>query len=90
MFSPINQIGWHPSDGSVILKTDQEGSPKLQTTIEMNGKTVLITGSNRGIGLEFVSQFASQGWNVIATVRDLSKAKEVGTPLNAFIASRYY
>ncbi|MEQ8733839.1 MAG: SDR family oxidoreductase [Rhodospirillaceae bacterium] len=32
-------------------------------------KTVLITGSNRGIGLEFVTQYAAAGWDVIATSR---------------------
>lgn len=31
--------------------------------------TVLITGSNRGIGLEFVQEFAGRGWNIIATTR---------------------
>ncbi len=31
---------------------------------------VLITGSNRGIGLEFARQYAERGWTVIATVRD--------------------
>jgi len=31
--------------------------------------TVLITGSNRGIGLEFVRQYANLGWFVIATCR---------------------
>lgn len=29
--------------------------------------TVLITGSNSGIGLEFAKQYAALGWNVIAT-----------------------
>ena len=28
-------------------------------------KTVLITGANRGIGLEFVRQYANDGWRVI-------------------------
>lgn len=32
-------------------------------------KTVLITGSNRGLGLEFVTQYAAMGWDVIATSR---------------------
>lgn len=32
-------------------------------------KTVLVTGSNRGIGLEFVTQYANDGWDVIATSR---------------------
>lgn len=31
---------------------------------------VLITGANRGIGLEFARQYASDGWAVIATVRE--------------------
>ncbi|KAJ8548564.1 hypothetical protein ON010_g11109 [Phytophthora cinnamomi] len=32
-------------------------------------KTVLITGSTRGIGLAFVEHYAKAGWNVIATAR---------------------
>ena len=31
--------------------------------------TVLITGANRGIGLEFAKQYAARGWTVIATHR---------------------
>ncbi|MEO7602243.1 MAG: SDR family NAD(P)-dependent oxidoreductase, partial [Sphingomicrobium sp.] len=29
--------------------------------------SVLITGANRGIGLEFARQYAADGWSVIAT-----------------------
>jgi NAD(P)-dependent dehydrogenase (short-subunit alcohol dehydrogenase family) len=32
--------------------------------------TVLITGANRGIGLEFARQYSTGGWDVVATVRD--------------------
>lgn len=32
-------------------------------------ETVLITGSNQGIGLEFAKQYAARGWKVIATHR---------------------
>jgi NAD(P)-dependent dehydrogenase (short-subunit alcohol dehydrogenase family) len=32
-------------------------------------ETVMVTGSNRGIGLEFVKQYATRGWTVIATHR---------------------
>lgn len=31
--------------------------------------TVLITGANQGIGLEFAKEYAEQGWTVIATHR---------------------
>ena len=31
--------------------------------------TVLITGANSGLGLEFVKQYAAKGWTVIATHR---------------------
>jgi NAD(P)-dependent dehydrogenase (short-subunit alcohol dehydrogenase family) len=34
--------------------------------------TVLITGANRGIGLEFAKQYSSGGWKVIATARQSS------------------
>jgi NAD(P)-dependent dehydrogenase (short-subunit alcohol dehydrogenase family) len=34
--------------------------------------SVLITGANRGIGLEFARQYAADGWNVIATARHSS------------------
>jgi NAD(P)-dependent dehydrogenase (short-subunit alcohol dehydrogenase family) len=33
---------------------------------------VLITGANRGIGLEFARQYSSTGWDVIATARHSS------------------
>ncbi|UJP05816.1 MAG: SDR family oxidoreductase [Nitrosomonas sp.] len=33
-------------------------------------KTVLITGTNRGIGLEFVHQFAVDGWRIFACCRN--------------------
>ncbi len=36
--------------------------------------SVLITGTNRGIGLELVRQYLSEGWQVYATARDLLKA----------------
>lgn len=34
--------------------------------------TVLITGANRGIGLEFAWQYSNDDWNVIATARHSS------------------
>jgi NAD(P)-dependent dehydrogenase (short-subunit alcohol dehydrogenase family) len=34
--------------------------------------SVLITGANRGIGLEFARQYAAEGWGVIAAARQSS------------------
>jgi NAD(P)-dependent dehydrogenase (short-subunit alcohol dehydrogenase family) len=39
--------------------------------------TVLVTGANRGIGLEFVRQYAAEGAEVIACCRDPDGAKEL-------------
>ena len=36
--------------------------------------TVLITGVNRGLGLEFIKQYAAAGWAVIGTCRDPDNA----------------
>jgi len=39
--------------------------------------TVLITGANRGLGLEFARQYASEGWDVFATCREPRRAREL-------------
>ncbi len=39
--------------------------------------TVLITGANRGIGLELARNYAQRGWRVIATARKPAKATEL-------------
>lgn len=39
--------------------------------------TVLITGAARGIGLEFVRQYAADGHKVLATVRNVAAATEL-------------
>jgi len=37
--------------------------------------TVMITGSNRGIGFEFAKRYAERGWRVIATARKPAEAE---------------
>ena len=39
--------------------------------------TMLITGANRGLGLEFVRQYASDGWRVLACCRDPEAAADL-------------
>jgi len=40
-------------------------------------ETVLITGANQGIGLEFAKEYAARGWTVIATHRRNSTPEEL-------------
>jgi NAD(P)-dependent dehydrogenase (short-subunit alcohol dehydrogenase family) len=47
-------------------------------------KTLLITGANRGIGLEFCNQYAADGWRVLACCRDPGKADALNK-----LAARY-
>ncbi len=39
--------------------------------------TVLITGANRGLGLEFACQYQADGWTVVATCRDPGAAPDL-------------
>ena len=39
--------------------------------------TILLTGSNRGVGLALAQEYAAKGWNVIATCRTPAKAGEL-------------
>ena len=47
-------------------------------------ETVLITGANQGIGLEFAKEYAARGWTVIATHRRTSTPEEL-----AKLAAKY-
>ncbi|MDD2661539.1 MAG: SDR family oxidoreductase [Methylococcales bacterium] len=46
--------------------------------------TVLITGANRGLGLEFCRQYAVEGWSVIACCRNPDDASDLNN-----LASRH-
>ncbi len=43
----------------------------------MASRSVLVTGANRGLGLEFTRQYAAEGWQVFAACRDPDSAKEL-------------
>ena len=42
-----------------------------------NSKTILITGSNRGIGLELVKESLTKNFSVVGTFRNKNNAKEL-------------
>jgi len=47
------------------------------TGFDADAPTVLITGSNRGIGLALTKYYSSEGWNIIATARNPDKASDL-------------
>ena len=51
-------------------------SAARQPAKEVKG-TVLITGANRGIGLEFAKEYQAAGWSVIATARKPGEAADL-------------
>jgi NAD(P)-dependent dehydrogenase (short-subunit alcohol dehydrogenase family) len=64
----------------ITLSAHTVSAPVLGQTAD--APTVLITGSNRGIGFAFTQAYADKGWNVIATCRTPSSADD----LNALAA----
>ncbi len=48
-----------------------------RAAIDPDNPTVMVTGSNRGIGLAFVTHYAAEGWNVLATARSPEKAEHL-------------
>ena len=59
---------------SVILITI---AAPLNAFAQDEERIVLITGANRGIGLEFTDQYLERGWTVIATARKPEKAEDL-------------
>jgi NAD(P)-dependent dehydrogenase (short-subunit alcohol dehydrogenase family) len=54
-----------------------QASIEVNESKEISERTVLITGANRGIGLELARQYAAAGWRVIGTARKPDAAAEL-------------
>jgi|TARA_B110000908_G_scaffold172711_1_gene242253 NAD(P)-dependent dehydrogenase (short-subunit alcohol dehydrogenase family) len=64
-------IGWTSMSLSLCAE------PAELSKAERGGLTVLITGANRGLGLEMVKQFKADGYSVIGTARSPEKATDL-------------
>ena len=62
----------------------QEAADVDVARLDPDRPTVLITGSNRGIGLGFAAGYAAEGWNVIATARNPDDALELAELADQF------
>jgi len=63
---------------SSVLTTVLSVMLSLPFTASANDKgVVLVTGANRGLGLEFVQQLEAKGYEVIGTARNPQKATEL-------------
>ena len=74
--------GCAPPESDAVAATDAPEvsipQPTVETvTLDPERPTVLITGSNRGLGFGFASLYAQEGWNVIATARKPEQADEL-------------
>ncbi len=60
-----------------------------QRKIDFRGKTVLITGGSRGLGLEMARLLAQQGANIAICARDADELDRAETELTSFGVSVY-
>jgi len=47
----------------------------VQSDVKLNGKTVVITGCNTGIGFETILDLAARGARIVMACRDVAKAQ---------------
>src|SRR5271165_6374800 len=57
--------------------------PMVTTAPNRERKTAIIIGASRGLGLGLAREFARRGWQVTATARNASSAKELAATFAA-------
>ena len=61
----------------VLSVSGNSAAEDERSGFEPQNGTVLITGANRGIGLELAKQYSAAGWKVIGTARNPASASEL-------------
>ena len=62
----------------------------VKCSVQLSGKTVVITGANTGIGYETAKDLSKRGANVIMACRNMEKAKEAKAKVCAFTFACYF
>ena len=65
--------------------TRRSSAEQVTEGIDLNGKTVLITGVNSGLGFESMRVLAMRGAHIIAATRSLAKAEQACAEVKALV-----
>jgi NAD(P)-dependent dehydrogenase (short-subunit alcohol dehydrogenase family) len=69
--------GWFASKGESGFGYNSTAE-EVTEGLNLEGKTILVTGCNSGLGLEAMRVLAMRGARVVGTARNLEKAREAG------------
>ncbi|XP_056423446.1 retinol dehydrogenase 13 isoform X2 [Hyla sarda] len=80
--------------GASVLIKDYVGGGQCPSKVKIEGKTVIVTGANTGIGKETALELARRGGRIIMACRDMGKcenaAREIrGTTLNHKVFAKH-
>ena len=62
---------------AIVFSPAAGAQDQKSESVEPQAQTILITGANRGLGLELARQYSAAGWHVIGTARKPESAKEL-------------